>query len=228
MYYVKNTILGRLANSLLPHYCCSCGAIGSVFCDSCKYDIISEPFDSCVVCLKPSSTALCGHHRLPYSRVVVAGWRSDGLERLVDASKFESMRPGCSSQAELLAARLPRFVGPAVVVPIPTIRPHIRRRGYGHTERIAWELARLIDHPVEQPIRRIKNHVQHGSTKTVRQRQATEAFSLEGPLRDYTTYLLVDDVFTTGATVQAAAKLLKDAGVRDIWVAVTTRQPRDT
>lgn len=212
----------------MPHYCCSCGAIGSTFCDSCKYDIASEPFGNCVVCLKPSATeALCSQHRLPYSHAVVAGWRTDGLERLVDVSKFESVRAGCRSQAELLAARLPQFIQPVVIVPIPTIRPHIRRRGYGHAEEIARSLSELIGHPVEQPIVRIKNHVQHGATKAVRNHQAAEAFSFKGSLRDDATYLLVDDVFTTGATMNAAARLLKDAGARDIWVAVTTRQPRE-
>lgn len=226
MYYVKNTILSGLVDTVLPHYCCSCGAIGSIFCDSCKYDIVSEPFDRCVVCLEPGG-GICVRHRCLYRHAVVAGWRIDGLEKLIGASKFESVRAGCQAQAELLAAQLPHFVTSPVLVPVPTIRPHIRMRGYGHAELITVQLSKLTGYQTKQLIVRKSNTVQHGASRAQRRRQAAEAYALRGEISSEQTYIIVDDVYTTGASVDAVAKLLHDAGARDVWIAVTARQPRE-
>lgn len=218
----------RVFDSLMPHYCCSCGQIGSILCDSCKYDIVSEPFSNCIVCLQSvANSALCGRHRLPYSHATVVGWRTDELEKLVDVSKFESVRQGCDIQAELLSRLLPHPRSRSVIIPIPTIRPHIRQRGYGHVERMARQLSNLSGLETKNMLERMTNHVQHGASRAVRQQQAAEAFRLLASPEADTTYILVDDVFTTGATLKAAAKLLREGGAGDVWVAVTTRQPRE-
>lgn len=153
----------------------------------------------------------------------MVGPREGALERLVDAAKFESVREAVDMQAELLAAVLPKLAN-VVVVPVPTIRPHIRRRGYDHTLRLARQLAQQMDGRCEALLVRRGTSVQHGASRTARLKQAAEAFAARSPVDEHMSYLLVDDVTTTGASLLEAAKVLKTAGARHIYAAVTTYQ----
>ncbi len=153
----------------------------------------------------------------------MVGPREGVLEYMVDAAKFKSVREAADMQAELLAAVLPRFAN-AVVVPVPTIHSHVRRRGYDHTARLARRLARHIDGQYAPLLERRGNSVQHGAPRAQRLKQAAEAFAIHSPVDEHAQYLLVDDVTTTGASILEAAKVLKTAGARHIYAAVTTYQ----
>ncbi|RYF28401.1 MAG: hypothetical protein EOO17_04860 [Chloroflexi bacterium] len=69
--------------------------------------------------------------------------------------------------------------------------------------------------------------MQRHATKSQRRKQASRAFTCKSELSTDTTYLLLDDVVTTGATMEYAAKCLRDAGAGDVWVAAIARQPLD-
>lgn len=127
----------------------------------------------------------------------------------------------------LLNARLPQLPERTILVPVPTIARHVRQRGYGHAERIAISLARLRNLPYQRIVVRREQHVQHGASKKVRQKQAMRSFAVDGAIQNDTTYVVVDDVFTTGSTVAAVANVLRAAGAQEVWVAVTSRQPLD-
>lgn len=217
----------NLINLLAPDYCYNCRIAGDILCANCVNDITSEPFGQCVQCLQPtSSSQLCRQCRGLFDDAWVVGRRQDALEGLVGESKFAANRRGCDLQAQLLDAIMPTLPADTVVVPIPTIAPHIRERGFGHSERIARQLARqrgLVYQPV---LRRATTDVQHGASRQVRLRQAKTAFGVWDkaiPER----VVLVDDVYTTGATLQAAARLLRKNGAKTVWIAVTTRQMLD-
>lgn len=222
-------MLTTLSDTLAPHYCCSCGKIGAILCDGCKYDITSEAFSSCLVCLSPVANhyALCQKHRTFVKGASVVGWRAEALEKLIDASKFSSARAGCYCQAELLGAVLPEFSSDVTVVPVPTIRPHVRRRGYGHAEKVAKVIAFRRGYRYADILERNANFVQHGASRADRERQARQFFRLDVELDKKQMYIVVDDVYTTGATMRAIVRLLRAAGARDIWLAVTSRQPRE-
>jgi predicted amidophosphoribosyltransferase len=222
------TINNLLVNTLLPHYCCSCGEIGAVLCGSCVNDIVTDHSLSCIVCRKPCGPrGVCGLCRVPYGRAWHVGERTKALKALVDNSKFESVREGCFLQAELLDGAMPRLPNSACVVPVPTIAGHVRERGYGHSEIIAQELARRRGASYENCVIRRAQYVQRGASKLERREQAAKSFVVQSELEADTTYLIVDDVFTTGATIEYAARALKAAGARNIWVAVTSRQTFD-
>jgi len=57
--------------------------------------------------------------------------------------------------------------------------------------------------------------------------QALSAFGIHGSVDPRATYLIIDDIVTTGATIEYAALLLKEAGAKTIWVAAIARQPLD-
>lgn len=179
-------------------------------------------------CGRPTgSSGTCTVCDLPFSRGWFVGLRQGALDHLVSVSKFDSVRAGCDMQAELLDDVLPALPERTVVVPIPTIARHIRQRGYGHAERIAEQLAKRRGAQYSPALKRAVQHVQQGATRAQRKKQAAESYTVDKQLDPETTYLLVDDVYTTGFTMRYASEVLKDAGAQDIWVAVTSRQPLD-
>jgi ComF family protein len=227
MLNVKNTILDSLLSVVAPHLCSGCGQIGSTFCDNCKYNIIDEPFSGCILCEKPSAQGVCDDHKAAFNQAWTVGARSGALQRLIGGFKFRNMKASSLDLADLLHRRLPQLPRSTVFVPIPTTPVHIRERGYDHMLLVAKELGRLRHFPVEQLLVRNNFLVQHRANRKDRLTQAITAFKVKGVIHPDVTYILIDDVVTTGATISQAALLLKSAGATTIWVATTSRQPLD-
>ncbi len=216
-----------VTEAILPHYCCSCGVIGAVLCDSCKYDIISEPQMICFGCRQPiGPSAGCSACHLPYERCWSLGERSNALQQLINVSKYESCREGCAIQAHMLHEIVPALPETVIVTAVPTIRRHIRERGYDHAAKIAEQLALLRGLPYRSTLTRLENFVQQGASRADRLRQAAKSYQAVEGLESDKIYLLVDDVVTTGATLEHAAKALREGGARTVWVAATAYQPQ--
>lgn len=222
---VKNTILGLTADLLAPHYCCYCGDIGAPICPYCKFDIISEAFGSCIKCRVPvaGNHSLCQDCRVPYSEAWCVGERQGALKAMIDCFKFGRTQAAGRQLAEILDATLPILPPGTLVVPVPTIAPHIRQRGYAHVELIARILAEKRGLLYRPELLRRTNATQKHLSRQERYQSARQAFRSR-PL-DYERCLLIDDVFTTGATVEFATRGLLEAGASEVWLAILSRQP---
>ena len=101
------------------------------------------------------------------------------------------------------------------VVPVPLHRSRLRRRGFNQAELLARSVARKINAPVSdtlQVVRRTRDQV--GLSAVERKANVREAFSSGGRVRG--RILLVDDVFTTGATMSSCAETLLRAGAGEV------------
>lgn len=221
---VKSTILNRLFDALAPHYCCSCGEIGNLLCESCKYNIVSEPYEGCLLCGRLSLSAKCPHCRSGIDRAWCGGERIGGLEELVNRFKFEYARDAYLPLGDILLATLPQLPGDTVVVPIPTVRSHVRQRGYDHCLLLARYVASSRGLAIGRVLERQTSTMQRGASRQVRIKQAKEAYRPKGSIRADVPYLLIDDVVTTGSTMRYAAKTLKSGGADMVWAAAATRQ----
>ena len=222
-------MIDSLLAHIAPHHCCGCGQMGTLLCDNCKYDITSEPFSACCACGNglAGPSGFCDRCRLPYARAWCVAPRRDQLQQLIDRYKFDNARSAYRPLAELLHERLPQLPPQVKLVPVPTVSAHIRQRGYDHTMLIARRLARLRGLTVDTSLLRATNTMQRGATARQRTQQAKQAFVCTVQLDPEVTYLLIDDVITTGATVKYAAKTLREAGAATVWVAAVSRQPLD-
>lgn len=119
-----------------------------------------------------------------------------------------------------------------VLVPLPTIRKHIRERGFDHTLRLCFELEEFLQKRFDdlgvsveyQSLLVRKNKtVQVGKEKKERVKQAEKAYGIcEGvEIENKTLYILVDDVTTTGASLAAAKKILQ---ADRVWAAVLMKE----
>lgn len=220
-------MIDSILQIVAPHHCYGCGKIGSLLCANCKYDITSEQNFACVNCRKPCRDGVCFACHLPYQKAWYVGERRAVLEELIDAYKFEHVKAARQTFADLLNESLPVLPERTVVVPLPTISPHIRQRGYDHMLLIAQAFAKARHLKVDTSLQRIGSSKQLGSSRRDRFRQAKSAFQTSKNLDASVPYLLLDDVFTTGASLQYATEALQKAGACEVWVAVIARQPLD-
>lgn len=219
-------MIDYLLEKVAPYPCISCGDLNSPLCDNCKYDNAMEPFAACVACADGLALAsgLCGRCRVPYSRAWCVGTRDSALRELIDRYKFYHLKAAARPLADILAIVTPELPPETVVVPIPTIRRHIRQRGYDHAALLARRIAKRKSVQYSPVLKRTTQTVQHEATRAQRIKQAKVAFRVETTLDPSVPYLIVDDIMTTGSTMKYAAQALRDAGAREVWVAALTRQ----
>jgi predicted amidophosphoribosyltransferase len=145
-------------------------------------------------------------------RALVAGWKEGGLRRLARTA------------AAVVVEVVPR-PPVAVVTFVPPDGDRSVKRGHHPPERLARELAGAWELPVESLLRRTR-HVaqQRGLSRPERRRNVAGAFRAAEPVP--ARVLLVDDVYTSGATVSAAASALRAGGAHRVEVVTFARAVR--
>lgn len=205
LFIVKNTTFPSLLDLLFPHSCRGCGLTGEVLCERCKNNIIRNRKD------------------FKKSNMYVVSRRNGLLDQLIQDYKYHSIRALARPLTELLDQVLPKNLSKdSVIVPLPTATHHVRSRGFDHTYLLAKNLGKIRKFKVEKILVRNKNTVQVGADKKARLKQAKEAYSLNPKIKikEDTTYILLDDVWTTGASITAAKKILQNAGAKNIKIAL--------
>ncbi len=131
---------------------------------------------------------------------------------LVGALKFHGRLPAAGLMAAQLAATAPPgLLDGATLVPVPADRGRRRARGFDHADRLARALARRTGLPLAQPLRRTgARSRQVGAGRSARLAAAPAAVGLRAA--PPATVVLVDDVHTTGATLEACARALRQGG----------------
>lgn len=212
-------MLGRLLDWLLPPRCGGCGALGSWLCRPCTARIrrLEEPL--CRRCGRELESrgqpCACAARLRHLARLRAAAAYEGPLERAVHRFKYRGWRALAPPLAGLLLARLAVDGLPAAsVVAVPLHPARERRRGYNQSELIAAELRRALG--LGTPSGRLKRvrdtRPQVGLDRLRRAANVSGAFRWEGESGHGEPVLLVDDVVTTGATLEAAAAALKSAG----------------
>lgn len=138
------------------------------------------------------------------------------------------MRPLAAPLGRLMARALPRDERIDAIVPMPI---HWRRwitRGYNQSDLLAREVSARSGLPVERLLRRSRNTpVQAGLTSRERRLNVKNSFAVPDPAQvGGRCLLLIDDVLTTGATLNAASGALKQAGAARIAILTLARADR--
>lgn len=147
------------------------------------------------------------------------------VRRLISDFKFERVKAAGQVLGSLLADSTPKLPSDVTVVPVPTVAQHIRQRGYDHCALIARSFAKQKGAQYAEILSRETSTTQRGAGRRDRLAQAKRAFVVKCPVKG--TVVLVDDVFTTGATLRYAAEKAREAGASDVWIAIISREPLD-
>lgn len=221
---VKKTRKCGVFDLLCPHRCRGCGHLGEVLCECCKNDITSEYLNRCPKCLEVINYR-CSKCNLPFFMTFVMGKRSELLGQMAEEYKYYSVRAMADKIAEMVDECLPDMEGEIVIVPLPTIAKHIRERGFDHTFEVAKRIAKRRGWKVMRVIERKNNTVQVGANAKQRKEQAKNAYKVNEKVKisENATYILYDDVWTTGSSMLEGEKVLREAGAKNIAALVLAR-----
>lgn len=113
-----------------------------------------------------------------------------------------------------------RRAQPDAIVPVPLHRSKLKNRGYNQAACLAGALGRTLDLPVEEKlVKRVKNTIPMKRLNPVeRQNNLKKAFIIgQNDVKLYDRIILVDDIYTTGTTLDEIAGLLKAHGVSEVY-----------
>ncbi len=209
---------------LFPQWCVGCGREGGYICPACLDSLSPITPPICPQCGRPSpGGALCAS--CEGATAAIDGIRAPFifggvLRRAIHEFKYRNLRDAAAPLAAMLADYLVLNPLPAdVLVPVPLHRRRLRERGYNQAGLLARQLGRLAGLPVAGDclVRRGDTPPQARAEGIEARRQhVAGAFAADGRLAGRRV-LLIDDVTTSGATLNAAAAALKDAGVATVW-----------
>jgi ComF family protein len=232
--------------ALLPSDCRLCQApltrISRLpVCDACLSGIAPISGRLCAVCgeriLTPHAEAepLCGECRMSaptFIRAMAYGSYDGGLRELIHLLKYGRVRPAAGVLGRMLGEVIQGFGSEfraAVVVPVPLHSSKLRQRGFNQAEEIARAALKNLNRSgltlaAGVLKRRRATGSQTGLSDHQRQENVRGAFVVASPeaIADKDV-LLVDDVFTTGATVSECARVLRRAGADRVFVATVAR-----
>jgi predicted amidophosphoribosyltransferase len=196
-----------LLDLVLPVRCAACGVLGA------------SPCPTCAAALAPAAPAAPP----PGLDTLAALLRYEGVARqVVTEAKYgharASLRPLAAAAVGLVEALTP---APVAVTWAPTTAPRARARGYDQARTLATVVARGLGLPVRRCLDRAPGPHQTG--RSAAERRVGPDFTPRG--RAPASLLLVDDVSTTGATLSAAAGVLRSAGARTVHGLVLARTP---
>lgn len=196
-----------LLDLLLPRRCVACGDAGTLLCDLCRLALPALTPPLCALCGAPVAWPVercreCAGRKLAFASARAAVPYDGDVRRLVHRWKEGGLRALAAVAAEIVADRVPRpDVGLVTFVPPDVWRA--RRRGHHPAEQLARAVAERWHLPCSALLR---------STAVRRQRELSRAERRRNPafhaLASVPSAVLVDDVYTTGATADAAARAL--------------------
>lgn len=195
--------------------------------------ILPAPF--CPYCksfLQDSAEVLehvCPHLDKPEDRRMLAaislGTFDDYYQRLIHRFKYGKKIPLGKRLAQRLGdavAREEEFAGCDLILPVPLHRARYRERGFNQSEILAEGVSEVADIPLARRMLRRKKNTKDQTYLNVQQRaeNVRDAFSITQPeIVENKRVILVDDVTTTGATLNECARILQDVRARSIFAA---------
>ena len=188
----------------------------------------------------PASAALCRACRLappPFVRAVSYGLYQDRMKDAIHALKYGRLHTAARGLGRLLAKAIAQLAAEApaemLVIPIPLHRSKYTQRGFNQARSLAAHALGFLrkSHPewrltlASSTLMRLRaTESQAGLTFRQRRFNVRGAFSVSDPAAVTAKHVLViDDIFTTGATARAAAQALARAGAASVWVATLAR-----
>lgn len=219
---------------LFPPRCPVCGKViipkGELICDGCKdiFRVVQEP--RCMKCgkmIEQADQQYCYDCKKTNQEYVqgFALWVYDkNVRESITYFKYNNRR----EYAKYYIAELCKYYGdiiykknPDVLIPVPLHREKLRKRGYNQADLIADGLSSYTHIPMDnQCLIRVKKTVaQKSLNMNQRTNNIKDAFHVHNnySFSTYQRVMLIDDIYTTGSTINACSKVLKDAGVNEVY-----------
>ncbi len=225
-------IAQSIGKILYPEVCPLCGKViddsKGYVCPDCTIKVvkISEP-----VCLKCGKELLdseedccedCKTREKHYYKGFPALNYNTHMAKCLSDFKYHNMRCYGTFLADIIVKTKGKDIllaGPEVIVPVPVHKSKLRDRGYNQAEVLGRELSKRLKIPVDAGliVRETKTTPQKGLSGEQREENLKKAFISSEKIVEYNSALIVDDIYTTGATVEACTQVLHNMGIKDVY-----------
>jgi ComF family protein len=228
--------IGSFFNRLFPRSCllCGAGAGARLLCHGCHTDLPWHSQPQCPQCAAPTpdgqTCGVCLKHPPAFDRTHAALAYAFPLDRLIPRLKYHGQLAIAPALGACLARAVAASPRPDRLIAMPLHAKRIRERGFNHASEIAREVAKRLGLPLDATsCQRIRDTPpQMGLKHDARRRNVRGAFTASDKVRGL-HIALIDDVMTTGTSLDELAATLKRAGAREVtcWVAARTLPPGD-
>jgi ComF family protein len=232
-------LLRGLVDLVLPPRCAGCrGPADTALCVRCAARLPRIPASHCRLCQEREACAPlprcgpCQARRRPLDACLAACWFEGDAADWIRGFKYPARSRGLQSPERarilalaLLTAALAPEEPPDLVVPVPLHPRRLRARGFNPANTVARDLARARDLPVHATALRRVRDTGSQTGRGVRERRRNVRGAFAAPTRVPPRIWLVDDVVTTGATLEEAARALRRAGAREVIALCAARTP---
>ncbi|HLC99495.1 MAG TPA: ComF family protein [Patescibacteria group bacterium] len=220
-------ITRTVADIIFPVECVGCGKGGFFICDTCLSRIQTFPVHFCHYCKKPQAfgqTCSNCQKRLRLNGLYnLAPYDQKILKDAIHAWKYERVKELGNILGVYLAKHIIRashpFLNCSIITSIPLARQKQFDRGFNQSTQIARVLSKHLHIPFQETLIRTRNtKSQFALPKIQRELNVKNAFAVRKDMKlQDTSILLVDDVTTTGATLEEACGTLKEAGTVSVY-----------
>jgi ComF family protein len=219
-----------LLDLLFPPRCVSCRETGSLLCAKCreKFELVEPPL--CPHCGRPMVSdclcPLCQRDPLQIDGVRSVAYFDGTLREAIHRFKYSNLQALAVPLGRLMSDYWEESALPAeVIVPVPLHTDRLRERGYNQAALLARELGKSIGMPVSENslvrVRATRPQVELGAQE--RKENVRDAFYCSNAELKEKRILLIDDVCTTGATLEACSMALRQVGARSVWAFTLAR-----
>jgi competence protein ComFC len=222
--YFYYHLFWEVVDWIFPPACSGCGKIGERWCSTCDHQLIPLQNQICQICGYPVENGeiceKCLIDRPSYTQLrslyLYQGEIRNALHRLKynnDLGVGEILGQKCADQLSMNDWDID------LIIPVPLGKKRRRERGYNQSALIALPLALILNIPFNsKAILRKKETVTQIEFKAEERKQnVKDAFSANPAFVHEKNILIVDDVITTGSTMDACALELKNAGARNVY-----------
>ena len=223
---------GIALDFLFPQWCVGCGKEGEFICYSCRRSLPRVMHPLCPRCGKPQPSGIVCPTCVSWQAEIDgirSPFRFDGVMRqAIHQLKYRNLRaiakPLAKSLNDYIAANP---IPGEVLIPVPLHPKRLRERGYNQSSLLAKELGKLTSLPVvDDCLIRQRHAPPQARSSTVEERRSNVAgaFVCRDHRLQNKQVLLIDDVSTSGATLDACAAALKAVGATSAWGLVLARE----
>jgi predicted amidophosphoribosyltransferase len=213
---------------LLPQTCVVCGLNGPQLCAACLANLPRIELPLCERCGAPTAWPVrrcrdCAGRRLAFTKARAAVYYDDAVRALVAAWKERALRRLAGSAVSVMIEVVPP-PSAEVITFVPPDPDRGLKRGHHPPRQLAEELAEYWGLPLATPLRRLAAKRQRGLSRAERRRNVARVFNAKSGVPG--SIVLIDDVFTSGATANAAASALRKAGAHRVEIVTFARVVR--
>ena len=232
----------KVFNILFPAICLNCQTEGNWICQDCLSNIDVLEYQYCPFCKeRVFEEGTCKKHRQKNLNGLffAASYKNPLVKKLIKKFKYPPFLKELSLSLSSLIITHFILSGNKIIfnnqenslfIPVPLFSSKKRWRGFNQSEEITKELSKFLKIPyqVNNLIKIKKTQSQIELSKEERERNIKNSFKIKNPLEiQGKRIFLVDDIFTSGATMEECAHVLKKAGTKEVWGIAVAREGSD-